>query len=177
MVSSIAIGITSAVISAARKFPSTKKKHEDNENCTLGQILSHRLYGRIDKERAVQNCLDLDAWRKRAVDLLHLGVDQCRHTAAVAADQHHRRADDGLLAVFAGASRAQLRANPYLCDIFHPDGHTAPCRDDDIADLLHAFEAPSGADVIGFAIVDQIAGAAIQIVALDRHADVVEGQA
>ena len=113
------------------------------------------------RQRAVQNRLGFNAWRKRPVDLLHLGVDHCGYAAAVAADQHHRRADYGLLAILAGASRAQLPADFHLGDILHPHRHAAACCNDDIADFLHAFQAPGGADGIGFAIVFKVAGAAV----------------
>ena len=158
------------------KIPEQQEKHEDNKEGALSQILGHCLNGCVHKERSVQNRLGLDRWRQRFVDLLHLGIDHCRYAAAVASDQHECRADDSLLAVFAGASCAQLAADLHLGEVLHPYGHAAACCNNDIADLVHALQAPGGADGIGFTIVFDVTRAAIKIIVLDRRGDVTERQ-
>ncbi len=72
---SMVIGMTSAVISAARKLPSSRNKHDDDQQRALGKVLLDRGDGRVDQLGAVEHGLDDDVRRQRSVDRLHLFID------------------------------------------------------------------------------------------------------
>ena len=80
-------------------------------------------------------------------------------------------------AVFAGRAGAQLAADPDLGDVPDPHGHAAARGDHDVADLVHVLEAPGGAHDVALAVALEIAGAAVDVVALQRLGDVGKGQA
>src|ERR1700722_7594236 len=103
------------------------------------------MYGRVDKERAVEHGRRFDAWRQRAADLLHLGVDGGRHGAAVGADEHHGSTDHRLSASLTGAARPQLPADLDLGDILGPHWYAAARGNDDIANVVHALQTSGGA--------------------------------
>ena len=110
-VSSIESGIASAVISAARKFPSSRNSTTMTRIAPSARFVSTVRDRRVDELRAVEHGLGADVRRQRCCAIsLHLRIDGGGDGAAVGADQHQRRADDDLLAVLAGAAGAQLAA-------------------------------------------------------------------
>ena len=102
--------------------------------------------------------------RRICVDL---GVDSGRHGAAVAADQHQRRADNDLVAVLAGAAGADFAADRHLGDVADPHRNAAARADDDVADVAEVFEASAGAHGDAFAVALDNAGAAAGVVGFD----------
>ena len=107
---SIESGITSAVISAARKLPSSR-----NSTTMTSSAPSAGSSPTVPIVASTSSVRSAPSWRRcpaaaPSSDLLDLGVDGGGHGAAVGADQHQRGADDDLVPVLAGAAGAQSRA-------------------------------------------------------------------
>ena len=150
------------MISAARKLPSSRNKHDDDQQRALGEVLRDGRDGRVHEFGAVEH--GLDARRPAAGFALTPSVLASTAPATVRllrADQHQGGADDDLLAVLAGAARAQLSADRRRRQRRCTRTGTPPSGGDDhVADLFHAFEAPGGAHDIAFAVALDVAGAA-----------------
>ncbi len=153
-----------------------QEQDDDHEQRALGQVLRHRLDGCIDQEGAVENRLGVNARRQRLVDLLHFGVDGSRDRAAVAANQHQGSADHHLLPVLRGRAGAHLPADRHLGNVPHPDRNATAGGHDHVADLLHALQASGRAHHIALAVALDIAGAAADVVGLDRIGHVLKRQ-
>ena len=93
---SIASGMTSAVMSAARKLPSSR-----NSTTMTSSAPSARFVATVSIVASTSSVRSSTVWARmpggsaRLISL-HLGVDRRRDGAAVAADQHQRRADHDL---------------------------------------------------------------------------------
>src|SRR6185437_9607579 len=126
--------------------------------------------------RPVENRLNFDAWRQGAANLVEPGIDRGGNNTAVAADQHQRRANDDLAAVFAGAAGANFAADLDRGHIADPHRNAIAGAQNDLLNVADAFEASSGSIRDAFAVALDYVGAPAAIVGLDSPNDVVKRQ-
>ena len=119
---SMATGMTSAVMIAARMLPSSR-----NRTAMTRSAPSARFFATVPIV-ASTSCVRLSTvltsmpgGRVRAISVM-LRVDGGRDRAAVLADQHQGGADHDLLAVLAGRAGAQLAPDPHLGDVADATG-------------------------------------------------------
>ncbi len=159
------------------KISEQGKQDDDDEERALRQVLRNRIDGGVDQLRPVEQRLCDDAGRQRLVDRLDLGGSGSGHRPAVAADQHQRGAEHGLVPVEAGAAGAQFTTDRNLGQILHPQRCIATGGDDDLTDLGDILDAASGPHHIVLAVALDIVRAAAGIVGLHRLDDVGERDA
>ena len=175
-VNSIASGITSAVKSAARRFP--RKKNSTAMTRIAPSIRFLRTVAIAFSTSTVRSytVTALHALGQAAVDLEHARIDRLRHLAAVLADQHDDGAQHHLDAVLGGRAGAQFAPDAHFGDVAHPHRNAIDAGDDDIADVVDRRGLARRAHQVLLAFALDVAGADIAVVALERAHDVDQFQ-
>ena len=170
-------GMTSAVISAARKLPSSR-----NSTAITSSAPSARLLVTVPMVAST-------SWVRSSTVVTSMpgGRDgaMARSLASTAEETVRLLAPISISAVPTTTSRPFSLALPVrvsppidtLGEVADPDRHAAAGRDDDGADFLDVLQTPAGAHHDAFAVAFDIACAAADIVGLDRLGHVGEGQA
>src|SRR5215212_7484846 len=172
-VSSIATGIRDQ---CRAEIAEQEEEHQDNQEGPLGQVLGYGCDRSVDEVRAVQDRLGADARRQGLVNLLDFGVGCGGHRAAVAADKHESGAEHDLFPIHARAAGPQLSADGHGGQILYAYRHAASSHNDDLADLGHGLDPPSGAHDDALAVSFDVVGASTDIVGLNSAHDVAERQ-
>ena len=159
------------------KISEQGEQDDDDEERALRQVLGDRGDGGVDQLRPVQHGLCDDPGRQRLVDRFDPGSGGGGHRPAVAADQHQRGTEHGLVPVEAGAAGPQFTPDRHLGQILHPQRRVATGGDDDLADLGDILDAAGGPHDIILAVALDIVRAAAGIVGLHRLDDVGERDA
>jgi hypothetical protein len=170
------MGMTSAVISAARKFPSSRED-QDHEQRTFDKIGGNGLDRGVDQRSAVQCCLGFDAGRQNAVDFAKFGVDRAGYGPAVGSDEHEGSANHRFQAVFARAPDAGFGPDPNVGNVPQINGHATTGRDRNLAKIGDAFHPAAGAHGEAFAVALDHRRAAAHIIDLNGVCEVAEGEA
>ena len=105
--------------------------------------------------------LDFHSLRELALNLVDARLHARGDLAAVFPRQHHRRADDGLVAVERGRAGAELGSGPYFGHVFDKKRRDAGAEfERQIGDIFRIVHAAHGADgeLFGAAADDAAAG-------------------
>ncbi|NLS25940.1 hypothetical protein S2M10_09150 [Sphingomonas sp. S2M10] len=154
-----------------------QEEHDDDQHRAFGQVFRDRLDRRIDQLGAVQHRLNYDVRRQRSVDRLQFLSDRGRHDAAVLADPHDRRADDDFGTVLRCRTHADRLTRLHSRDLFDRDRHAVTCRDHGPGQLAGIANERIRANSQTFAIAIDEATADAGVVALQRVAQVGQGDA
>ena len=148
-------------MSAARKLPSSRNSTTMTRSGALGEVLRHRLDRGVDQQRAVQNGLDLDAGRQRTCGSRSSWRRRLRRPCGCWRRSASARCRSTASSPFSlRRAGAQVTADANLGDVLDAHRHAVPGRDHDVANLVHALQAPGGADDVALAVILEVAGAA-----------------
>ena len=133
MVISMVSGMTAAVISAARRLPSSTNSTTITSSAPSSRFVADRGDGAIDECGAVVDRGRDHSVRQARIDLLQSCRGTTRNGAAVLADQHEHGAEHDLVAVLGRRAGAQLASLHDLRHLTQPDRHAVAMGDDDVA--------------------------------------------
>ena len=134
-------------MSAARQLPNSPKQHDDHEHRALEQVGLHGVDGAVNKLGAVVLDLDFHALGQFGLNLSDARLDPFGHLAAVLAGEHHRRANDRLVAVERGRPGAEFGPGLYFGHVFDEERRDAGAKfERQIGNVLRIVHATHGAD-------------------------------
>ena len=123
------------------------EQHDDDEHRAFEQIGFDRVDGAVDELRAVVLDLDFHAVGQLGLNLGDARLHALGHFAAVLAGEHHRRADDRLVAVERGRAGAELRSGLHFGHVFDEQRlHAGAEFERQVGDVLGVVHAAHGAD-------------------------------
>ena len=138
-----------------------RKQHGDHQHRAFEKIGFDRVDGAVDKLRAVVLDLNFHAVGQLGLNLGDARLDPLGDFAAVLAGEHHRRADDRLVAVERGRAGAEFGSGLYLGHVFDEQRLDAGAEfERQVGDVLRVVHATHGADgeLLGAAADDAAAG-------------------
>ncbi len=153
-----------------------REQHRDDEQRALEEVGAHGGDGFVDERRAVVHGLEAQTLGQRRVDLRELGGGGTRDDAAVLAHQHEHRAEHDFLAVHRRGAGPQVLADADVGDVADDDRRTVVRRDADPAQLVERGHLARHAHEVLAAEALDVAGADVDVVALERYAQVRERQ-
>ena len=120
--------MASAVTSAARKLPSSRKQHDDDQHRALGQVLLDGPDGRVDELGAVEHGLGDDVRRQGSRDDLSSSHPRRAATVRLLAPISISAVPTTTSSpVLAGRAGAQLTADADLSHVLEIDRHAVAC--------------------------------------------------
>lgn len=154
-----------------------QEQHDHDQQSAFEQILLDCPDCCLDKLGPVVDHLRHNSVRQRASNLVQLGANALSGRPAILADQQHRRADDGFLAVERRGARPQVGSFLDLRHVRNADGYSAACADDYVADLRQSIHLAGRADKVLLAVAFNVACADIRIVCRQRLHHIAESEA
>ena len=174
MVNSMEKGMTHAVISAARMFPSRRKRTTITSTAPSSRFFLTVSMVRSTRVVRSYTVLAIESLGQAAVDFVHLQGHAARNVPAVLSHQHEDRPQHRLLAVHGGGPGAQFLADGHFGHAIQVDGNAFMMADDHAPDVVQAGDLAGHADQLLFPVVLDIARADIGVVAGQGVHDVLE---